>query len=269
MIRHLLITSMIGQMASFLCSLLYIKTNKDLLAKLAKGVLALSWLLITFVILLKWVGEDRPPFKTLHESLILLAWCIHFTGFLSYFSNKYPLFWSFVGVTATAALLYALVHPDLEKVFLPPALQSIWFVPHVVVYFIGYSALILGTVGLLSGSRLDKILGKVEHAIFPSGNVCLLYNKILRIGALFLMTGLILGAIWADEAWGIYWGWDPKESWALITFLLYGGYLHFAEARQKANTGKLLLLLGMGSILFTYLGMHLLPTADGSLHVYQ
>lgn len=270
MTQHLLTASIIGQAIAILCSFLYTKLDRDILARCSKWLLTLSWVFVTFVIILKWMGDGRPPFKTLHESLILLAWCIHFIGFLTYFTNKYPLLWLLVGIGTTASLIYALVNTELERVFLPPALQSIWFVPHVVVYFVGYSALILGTIGLLWGSCFEKTLRKIRGVFSTQGQTThFLHQKIVRAGYLFLTTGLILGAIWADEAWGTYWGWDPKESWALATFLFYGGFLHLNEARQESSTGKFFLLLGVGSILFTYLGMHLLPTAEVSVHVYQ
>lgn len=78
-----------------------------------------------------------------------------------------------------------------------------------------------------------------------------------------------MGAVWADEAWGTYWGWDPKENWALATFLVYAGYLHLHSLKKHSVTGKVVLWTGLFTILFTYLGMDLLPVADESLHLYQ
>ena len=266
---NMLIAGLIGQILAFLLSIIYIKINKLLIARVAKSILVLSWLIITAIIVINWINEGRPPFKTLFESLILLAWCINLTGIFSYFDNKYPLLWLLVSLSASFTILYALTKPDIEKVLLPPALQSVWFIPHVVVYFVGYSALMIGSIGLLGGTKLNTwIAKKIKSEVLKQSETIALNLKIVRIGYLFLTIGLILGAVWADQAWGTYWGWDPKESWALITFFIYGAFMHFTQKDQYDKWGKLLLIIGVASILFTYLGMHLLPTADTSMHVY-
>lgn len=270
MTANLLTAGLIGQVFAFVLSIVYIRVNKNLIATAAKSVLILSWIFITSIIVFNWINEGRPPFKTLYESLILLAWCINLTGIFSYFGNKYPLLWLFVSLSASITIIYALVYPDIEKTLLPPALQSVWFIPHVVVYFIGYSALMIGSLGLLAGNKFNERLGNLfKSEVLKNTDASSLNFKIVRIGYLFLTIGLVLGAVWADQAWGTYWGWDPKESWALTTFFIYGGFMHFTQKDQQLKWGKLLLILGVGSILFTYLGMHLLPTAETSMHVYQ
>jgi len=79
-----------------------------------------------------------------------------------------------------------------------------------------------------------------------------------------------MGAAWGKFAWGDYWSWDPKENWALVTWLAYMAYLHLARMPGwQGRRSAWLLVVSFGAVMFTWLGMHLLPTADNSLHVYQ
>jgi len=92
----------------------------------------------------------------------------------------------------------------------------------------------------------------------------------IMLGYALLTVGLLLGSIWAKEAWGDYWTWDPKENWALVSWLTYGLYLHARRLPQwKGRKAAWLAIAGFATVMFTYLGMHLLPTAAGSAHVYQ
>ena len=86
---------------------------------------------------------------------------------------------------------------------------------------------------------------------------------------LMLSLGLIMGALWAKDAWGTYWAWDPKENWALISFLVYGLYLHFRKVRGwKGKPATWFAILGFIAIIITFLGVNYLPTAGQSDHVY-
>ena len=233
---------------------------------------AAAFITLTVLIGQRWLEAGRPPFKTLYESLLLFAWC---TAFLHVAVERfYRIAW--VGVSAAAfvvgALFYATVKADIEVVNLPAALQSVWFVPHVVVYFIGYGALFFAFVAavlhllrpqhLLQVRSYDGTVHELSYAGFM--------HLAILFGFVLLTAGLVIGAIWAKQAWGDYWVWDPKESWALISWLVFLIYLH--QKRVKGFTerkGAVLTIFGFVTIVFTYLGMHLLPTAAQSAHVYQ
>jgi cytochrome c-type biogenesis protein CcsB len=92
-----------------------------------------------------------------------------------------------------------------------------------------------------------------------------LTHKMVMLGFLFLTLGIITGAVWANSAWGRYWGWDPKETWSLITWFIYATFLHarFMRGWQGKKTA-VLSMVGFGAVLFTYLGVNLLP----GLHSY-
>src|SRR5690606_4825622 len=109
--------------------------------------------------------------------------------------------------------------PDIHNKALMPALQSIWFIPHVIVYILGYAflgfATVLGITGLLHMKKkqeTSKTLAEAENLVY--------------IGYGFITFGLLFGALWAKEAWGHYWTWDPKETWALLTWGVYLVWIH-------------------------------------------
>ena len=95
------------------------------------------------------------------------------------------------------------------------------------------------------------------------------YNTI-RFGFVLLTFGLLVGSIWAKAAWGDFWVWDPKENWSLVTWLVYAAYLHLRHIRGwRGNKAAWLAIAGFAVVMFTYLGMEMLPTAAESAHVYQ
>lgn len=238
----------------------------------ASALFTLAFAAITGIIALRWVEAGRPPFKTLYESLLLFAWC---TALLHVAVERfYRIAW--VGLAAGAfvvgALGYATLKADVEVVNLPAALQSVWFVPHVVVYFIGYGALFFAFVAAcLHLLRPHKVLqvraydGEVREISYAG-----FMHLAILFGFVLLTAGLVIGAVWAKSAWGDYWVWDPKESWALISWLVFLIYLHQKRVKGfSERKGAVLTILGFATIVFTYLGMHLLPTAAQSAHVYQ
>lgn len=266
----LIYASLISNIITVLMSFINLKRNDKGTGIIAKFSLIVSFLILTLLIILSWLEFHRPPFKTLFESLILLSWCIGGVSIFTLFSNRNGFLWILTGTVSAIALWYALNNRDLETVMLPPALQSVWFIPHVVAYFIGYSALVIGTLSVLAMRKMQKLLPKLYVKDKTNSDYSTATSdKIIRIGFAFLSCGLVMGAIWADEAWGTYWGWDPKENWALVTFLIYGSYLHLNKAKKHTSVGRGVLWAGLFDILFTYLGMDLLPVADESLHVYQ
>ena len=179
---------------------------------------------------------------------------------------------------ALGCLAYALAKWDAEIVKLPPALQSPWFVPHVMVYFVGYAAValafVLAAIQLLA-PRVPAVqrLLSLKAGTIMSGkplDVEAMSYELVRFGFVLLTIGLLVGSVWAKSAWGDFWVWDPKENWSLVTWLVYGGYLHLRRVRGwRGEKGAWLLIFGFAVVMFTYLGMHLLPTAEESAHVYS
>ena len=225
-------------------------------------LLVAAFLLNTWVIADRWLEAGRPPFKTLFETMLFYPWCVALVTLVLVWLHKLQVLVPFASAISVAGLCWALYRPDVEMVNLPPALQSAWFVPHVVTYFISYAALFLpvwrGGAQALHGRHA------VDH------NFEVFAHRAAVFGVATLTLGLFMGGLWAKYAWGDYWSWDPKENWALVTWLAYMIYLH---ARLMdgwhGRRAMWVLVISFAAVVFTYLGMHLLPTAQGSLHVYQ
>lgn len=218
--------------------------------------LFLTWISLIFVLGFMWISENRPPFKTFYETYILLSFSLMSIGFFSsVFSHKiiYGMVSSFLTFCISS---YAMLNPDIAQISLPPALRSPWFVPHVLVYFLGYGfTFIAGAFAVLSFIQKDRTAyDRIDHC--------------LRSAFFLLTIGISFGSLWADEAWGTYWGWDPKESWALVSVLSVAAYCHLPKTLRHQPTGLLWAIGCTGLILFTYLGIHILPTATLSVHTY-
>lgn len=244
----------------------------------AASVLMAALLLNAGVFLMRWHDAGRAPLKSLFESLVFFALCIAIVYL--FFERLYRT--RVFGVPATllalACLAYALAKWDAEIVKLPPALQSPWFVPHVMVYFVGYAALaiafVLATIQLLAPRvpAIQRLLSARAGTIMTgkSLDVERMSYELVRFGFVLLTIGLLVGSVWAKSAWGDFWVWDPKENWSLVTWLVYAGYLHLRRVRGwRGEKGAWLLIAGFAVVMFTYLGMNLVPTAAESAHVYS
>ena len=230
----------------------------------------LAFMACTVLIIDRWVAAGRPPFKSLYESLVFATWTISLVNLMVAFRFKVRLLGAFTSIGVMAIFLYALAKKDVEIIALPPALQTWLFIPHVMAYFMAYGALFVGCVSAIlylvfpkgiSGHQAISDDQKIDFGVYT--------YAIVKFGFLFLTAGLLLGAYWGQTAWSNYWGWDPKENWALVSWLIFVAYLHFRNIKCW-NEKKLawVVILGFSAVLFTYLGMEYLPTAEDSLHIY-
>lgn len=137
---------------------------------------------------------------------------------------------------------------------LMPALQSPWLTVHVITAIIAYSAFTLA-----AGLAIIQLRNAV-----PDDDLSL--YKIVSAGFAMLSLSIVLGAVWAEQVWGRYWTWDPKETWALVTWIIYAIYLHLHRQRGwRGNNARLLVIIGFLLMLFTFFGVnYLLP----GLHSY-
>ena len=153
-----------------------------------------------------------------------------------------------------------LFKPEIHSKSLMPALQSVWFVPHVIVYMFAYA--MMGAVTLFA---IYLWLRKREAEREELG-VC---DNLVRIGWAFLTLGMIMGALWAKQAWGDYWTWDPKETWAAATWLSYLLYLHLRPRLKDNNIAFALLIFSFLLLQMCWYGINYLPSAQGvSVHTY-
>jgi ABC-type transport system involved in cytochrome c biogenesis permease subunit len=166
----------------------------------------------------------------------------------------------FSTVLATVFIVINILKPEIHDHSLMPALQSVWFVPHVSVYMFSYS--LLGCATLLSVAALVHRRLDLDFAI----------ERLVYAGLAFLSVGMLTGSLWAKEAWGAYWSWDPKESWAVATWALYLIALHLAPSVMNTKRRWLYhsaVVLGFLALQMCWYGINYLPSAETSIHTYN
>jgi cytochrome c-type biogenesis protein CcsB len=254
------------------------RSTKKLVAQAGTALMLTALALNAGVFVLRWHEAGRAPLKSLFESLVFFALCIAIVYVFFERMYKTRAFGVPAMLLSFGCIAYAVTKWDAEIVKLPPALQSPWFVPHVMVYFVGYAAVALAfalAVIQLLAPRVPLVqrLLTMKAGTIMTGtplDVEKMSYELVRFGFVLLTVGLLVGSVWAKSAWGDYWVWDPKENWSLVTWLTYGGYLHLRRVRGwRGEKGAWLLVVGFAVVMFTYLGMNMLPTAEESAHVYS
>ena len=218
-------------------------------------------LMIVYIVQL-WIGLERAPMRTLGETRLWYVLFMALIGIIIYYRWKYWWIIPYVLFLSVVFLIVNIIHPDNFDKTLMPALQSYWFVPHVIVYMISYA--LLGVSMLMSAWELLEIYrGRQSESILSR------IDNVVYIGFAFLTFGLLFGALWAKEAWGHYWTWDPKETWAFITWMLYLLYIHFRiHNRNSSKKALWILSLAFVVLIICWFGINYLPSAQNSVHVY-
>jgi cytochrome c-type biogenesis protein CcsB len=257
---------------SFIFYLVYIISPRTLRGgSIASWILRAGFLTHIALIVTRTVITRHPPFQTLYEALSWFGFSVIIAYLVVEWRRDNRLPGVFVTAIAISALLYAAFGLSSTPKPLPPALQSKWFVWHVVGAFSSYATFVVAfsveVVFLLLGRRGVKYgLDEKAKVLFHR----MAYNLIL-FGFPLLTFGIVSGAAWAQEAWGGYWFWDPKETWSLITWSVYVLYLHARFTPRWSGKGASVLnILGFVCMIFTFLGVnwlsHLLRIP--SLHAY-
>jgi cytochrome c-type biogenesis protein CcsB len=235
-----------------------------------------GWVLNAAGIGLRWVesyrmGFGHAPLSNLYESLVFFAWATMAIYFYIEWRYRNRVIGAFAAPVAFLTMAYASLSPNISDRIQPliPALKSNWLIAHVITCFVGYGAFAVafgvGIMYLLKAGGTDSESGLVGR--LPTVSVLdELMHRLIMFGFLFLSAGIITGAVWANSAWGRYWGWDPKETWSLITWFVYAALLHARLMRGwRGRRIAYLSIVGFGAVLFTYFGVNLLP----GLHSYQ
>lgn len=239
---------------------LHFLKSKDerLIARIVWGV---AFAANVFVVANNWVANGYVPFVSMYQVLTFLSFC--FLPIFVYIAFMYKGEWmakyfciaSGICMTGVGAMS-ASGGVDLVWHF-PPALQSIWFVPHILCYMISYS---LCTVAFIL--TVISFFDKKNVVRLETGG----YNLVCTAFP-FMSCGMFFGAIWANAVWGSFWSWDVKENWSLITWLLFMLYLHFRRHEKLRKWSKLFLVLGFVAIVFTMLFVNVI--GSGSQHAYS
>jgi cytochrome c-type biogenesis protein CcsB len=211
----------------------------------------------------RWVVAGRAPFSNMFESLVLFVWAMVAICLALQYRRRIPLLAAATALLAVLTLAYASTfETKIEP--LMPALRSNWLTFHVFTVFLGYGAVALAclsSVAYLIVARKDDTKRAELAQTFEAAT-----DKTISFGFLFLTVGIIAGAVWANAAWGTYWSWDPKETWSLITWLIYAVFLHCRFMRGwRGKRAAWISVAGFASVIFTYLGVNFLLSG---LHSY-
>ena len=240
------------------------------------GVISSNFLL--FLILgLRWLISGYFPLSNLYESLLFLDWCLLFILIVAETKTRTKLLGAVVlPITLLIISFASLILPTQmqEAAPLVPALQSNWLMMHVSMMMLSYATLILGSLLSIlflvvqkfttNSSKIQQNLAQTKIQLLE--NIDTWSYRTIGLGFPFLTIGIIAGAVWANEAWGSYWSWDPKETWALITWLIFAAYIH--ARLTKGWVGEKAALLGsIGFVIvwICYLGVNFLGQG---LHSY-
>ncbi len=220
------------------------------------------------------IGLGHAPLTNMYESLVFFALCTSCFYLLMEYKFKNRVIGAFVMPFAFTAMAYASFAKGINQEISPliPALQSNWLIAHVMTCFIGYGAFAvaggLGFMYLLKKSAVNKNLPKdtLTGSLPDLRVIDDITHKTIVFGFLWLSAGIITGAVWANEAWGTYWSWDPKETWSLITWFVYASTLHARFTRGWTGSRiAWLAIIGFVSVFFTYFGVNFLLSG---LHSY-
>lgn len=242
---------------------IYLKPTTTLKTTLANVFLGLGTLTIATFITLLWISLERPPMRTLGETRLWYALLIPLISQIYYmrWQQKWMLLYS--TMMGIVFLLITFLKPEVYDKTLMPALQSPWFVPHVIVYMFAYA--IFGVSSLVALKGLYTLnRNTFDTSIMRTG------DSLVYTGFAFLTLGLLFGALWAKEAWGHYWTWDPKETWAVLTWLAYMLYIHLRFRYPKNYKSQLwILALSFVILLVCWFGINYLSAANSSVHTYS
>ena len=218
-----------------------------------------AFMLYTAGLIIRWYISGHAPWSNGYETMIYVGWATSLSGFI--FMKRSPITLAVTTILASIILFVAgmnWMNPEITN--LVPVLKSYWLVVHVAVITASYGFLLmgalLGTLNLvlmiLRNKKNDKNIS------FTILEVSYIIEMALMIGLLMLTIGSFIGGIWANESWGRYWGWDPKETWALVSVLVYTIILHLRKVPGLKSIFSLscLALVGVSSVLMTFFGVN-------------
>ena len=223
------------------------------------GLIVILFLVHTVGLIARWYISGHAPWSNGYESVVYVAWAAMLAGLI--FGRKYPM------VIGTAAFLSGIslfvahlswMNPEITP--LVPVLKSYWLTIHVSVItasygFLGLSAFLGIMVLILMVLRTSRNQHKVNIFI---NQLTTINEMSATVGLYFLTIGTFLGGVWANESWGRYWGWDPKETWSLITIVIYSFVVHMRliPPLKGVFNYNMASVIGFASVLMTYFGVN-------------
>ncbi|MHB0935683.1 MAG: c-type cytochrome biogenesis protein CcsB [Armatimonadota bacterium] len=248
--------------------LVYLSNKQKAIADAARGMLIAGFLVNTAALVIRGLALGRVPFLNMYEYVISCVWgaAAVYLGLELVTKNRF--FGAFAVPFITIAAFMAARLP-FEMVDIMPALRSAWRVPHITSAILAYGAFavafMLAIMYLLAvksdGNKESFWASRIPSAKFIDQAI----YRVVAFGFLMQTVLILVGAIWAQVSWGRYWGWDPKETWSFITWLIYASYLHTRTMMGwRGRNSVLMALFGFVAVVFTLFGVNWL----GGLHAY-
>jgi ABC-type transport system involved in cytochrome c biogenesis permease subunit len=231
---------------------LIISTFRQWFEKVTLVTVSLVWLLVTLSVILRTVATGHGPFTNMYEFAVAFTWGIITVGLLFWRRSKVKMVAVTSSLLSIGLMIFALTRSAQADYLVPALQQSTLLTLHVTAAIIAYGAFAVGF-----GVSVASLWPHAGFALkLPSSEVLEKtgYQAVI-IGFPFMTLTIILGSVWAEISWGRYWGWDPKETASLVTWLLYAGYLHARVIRGwRGKKLSVLLVVGFCAVLFTFFG---------------
>jgi len=252
----------------YLISVVVNKTGGD---RWARWIFILGFAGHTVTLVSRFYEAGYTPVTNLHESLSFFAWSI--AGTFLFFDRRLRM--TVLATTTSTLVLVLMLFGSLMPMgiqTLNPALDSLWLPVHICLAFLGnavFTVAFVAAVFYLLQERMlkSKKFSALYYRLPALDTLDMINYRCLTIGFPLMTMGIISGAVWAEAAWGTYWSWDPKESWALITWFLYAALLHGRlTTGWRGRRAAILAIVGFAFLLFTFLGVNLLLPG---LHSYS
>lgn len=246
---------------------LFFVMKSEKYGRYATFIIKIALLFHTAALIIRGIAAERLPLTNQYEFATSFAWGIALCFVVFEYKYKFRAMGTFVTPIIFIIIGYAAMQSkDIRP--LMPALQSNWLVLHVGTAVISYGAfgVACGVSGMyLLKEKFSKDPFFIKH-IPPLEKLDLISYRAIALGFLFLTLVMVTGAIWAEQAWGRYWAWDPKETWSFITWIIYAVYLHVRITKDwRGKRAALFCVIGFICVIFTYIGVNtLLP----SIHSY-
>ncbi|HCR90814.1 MAG TPA: cytochrome C biogenesis protein [Prolixibacteraceae bacterium] len=225
----------------------------------ATYLLCMVFVIYTAGLAIRWYISGHAPWSNGYETMIYIGWATLLSGFV--FVKRSPITLA-VTTVLTGIILFVAgmswMNPEITN--LVPVLKSYWLIVHVAIITASYGFLAIGALlGLINLILMVLRNGKnLKNTTFSITELAYIIEMTLIIGVMLLTIGAFIGAVWANESWGRYWGWDPKETWALVTILVYSVILHLKKIPGMKSSLVLstFSLLGFSSVLMTFFGVN-------------
>ena len=256
---------------SFLCFSLYLAFDRKIVSKIGTAAIIIGFVPQTIAILLRWRLSNHPPFTNMYEYMTVMSWMAVACFIFVIARFKRPIVGSFIAPVTFILMVCASLLPKDINQQLMPALQNYWLYIHVSLAAVGEGAYAVA-FGVSIMYLVRKNIGTAHTSPiakrFPSEELLDEINyKAISIGfPLFTVGALFAGAIWANEAWGTFWGWDPKEVGSLVIWIFYLLYLHARYQRGwRGNKAAIMSIIGFIMVLLSFFGNLFL----GGEHAYS